>query len=100
MKNAKIIILVLLSALITNMLLFSCSFAGLKEDYSVENVSGMILNRKYISNKYNISILFPSSWEIVSNLTGKYSVVKIRSEQGSGLENLNITVIPSYLYFE
>lgn len=76
----------------------SLSFAGVfsspDKDYKIEDVSGMILNKKFISTKYNISILYPSSWDVVENVTGKYSVVKIRSERGSGLENVNIAVIP------
>jgi len=78
--------------------LCSLPFAGVsysaENDYKIEDVSGMILNKKFVSTKYNISILFPSSWDVVDNVTGKYSVVKIRSERGSGLENVNITVIP------
>lgn len=78
--------------------LCSLSFAGVfaspENDYKIEDVSGMILNKKFISTKYNISILYPSSWDVVQNVTAQYSVVKIRSEKGSGLENINISVIP------
>lgn len=63
------------------------------QDYTIEENSNEVLNRKYISAKYNISILFPSSWSITSYIA-KYSVVKIRSDKGKGLENINIAVIP------
>lgn len=84
------------SVIIQDKLDEATSPAESKKDYRVEDVSGtgMILNKKIISTKYNISILFPSSWDVVRNITDQYSVVTIRSEHGSGLENLNINVIP------
>ncbi|MGH7901121.1 MAG: hypothetical protein ACRENZ_05225, partial [Thermodesulfobacteriota bacterium] len=65
-----------------------------KQDYLIEDVAGMILNKKFISTKYNISLIYPSSWDVVPTVIEQHSVVKIRSEQGSGLENVNISVIP------
>jgi len=63
------------------------------QDYTIEETSNKVLNRKFISTKYNISILFPSSWAITNRIITEYSVVKIRSDNGKGLENINITVI-------
>ena len=94
MKKITLALLLVTSILIINPLSFAGLFSDSDKDYKIEDVPGMILNKKYISTKYNISIFYPSSWDVVENITGKYSVVKIRSEHGSGLENVNITVIP------
>lgn len=91
MKKIKIILI--LSTLVLSFQ--SLTFAGLfSDDYRVENVPGGTLNKKYISEKYRISILFPSNWSIVPKSTKPYSVVKIRSEDGGGLESINIVIIP------
>ena len=63
-------------------------------DYTIEDTSNNVLNRKFISTKYNISILFPSSWAITNSVITEYYVVKIRSDNGKGLENINISIIP------
>ena len=94
MKKIAIALVIIASIVFTDSLSFAGLFSESEKDYKIEDVSGIILNKKFISNIYNISILYPSSWDVVRNITAKYSVVKIRSEHGSGLENVNIGVIP------
>jgi hypothetical protein len=70
------------------------SLSKSNQDYAIEETSNKVLNRKFISAKYNISVLFPSSWAITNRIITEYSVVKIRSNNGKGLESINITIIP------
>lgn len=95
MRKNILIILLILTLICICYLSYAGIFSSSEKDYRVEDVSGMILNKKFISTKYNISILFPSSWDVVKNITkSKYSVAKIRSEHGSGLKNIHIGLIP------
>ena len=94
MKKITVLLVTIICVVFTGMLSFAGLFSESEKDYRVEDVSGMIFNKKFISTKYNISILFPSSWDVVQNITAQYSVAKIRSAHGGGLENINISVIP------
>ena len=95
MKKTMLLIFILFIFFYLNCPISASNFSLFKnnQDYTIEETSNKVLNRKFISTKYNISVLFPSSWAITNRIITEYSVVKIRSDNGKGLENINITVI-------
>jgi len=95
MKEKKTTIIILV-------ILWSCACLSSSEattssssnDYKIESTQDKLLNKKFVSLIHNISVNYPANWEITPTPIDDYSVVKIRSERGKGLENINITVIP------